>query len=207
MTQGELTPRRFAISLPREEQMCLYAELEILVQGLANEFLKQELQAQRVSLSSLRRVTKSWARRGRAQVIEFYFDLATQMELVYANIDTLHFHGNEASTAKRKIVLYNAWKDVARELAVHTFCAADSAVRKVFQDALIILDMLGATAPFWNRHNELHSIVVRNIDNRESMLAEHERRQVPLGIPQQIMPSTPQTSGPPEQTRRGEYER
>jgi hypothetical protein len=115
---------RFPISLSRAEQMRLFGEVEYLLQTLANDFLLDQLSGHRLTIASLQATAKKWASRGRAQVLDMCWDLRTQLEVVQLNLNSVHFHGSAPATQHRRFCLAYAWKDVARELGVRSFCSA-----------------------------------------------------------------------------------
>lgn len=124
--------------------MRLYGEIELMLSTAANEFLMEQKEEDRLSVGSVKKVTKSWFEDGHPQVLEFRFDLATQLKLVQLNVETFHFYGPDGHEGMRQAVLFNCWRSVAKELSVHTFCAPDSAIKKMMAECYRILEMLGA---------------------------------------------------------------
>ena len=169
--------------------MRLFGEVEYILQTIANDFLLEQMALGRLSAKSVKDAMDKWARGGRAQVIDFCFDLRIQLELVQQNLERLHFHGREAAQPHRQFVLIYAWKDVAREIAVRSFCSGDSAVKKMLSDCYVILDMLGAEGAYWLIFQKLHVTTLGRIAKANK---ERERAgQIKSGVTRQIVPGSP----------------
>jgi len=97
-----------------------------------------------MSADSVHRVGRAWRNHNRPQVMEFMFDLGTQLELTKLNADTFLFHGPRAHNSMSKASLLNAWKSLARDMNYRTFCAPDHALKKILVDGFRLLEMLGA---------------------------------------------------------------
>ena len=175
--------------------MRLFSELEYLLQTLANNFLLDQLDGHRLSAASIRGVARRWAQRGRAQTIDFHFDLRTQLELVQLNLTRVHFHGAQAATAHRRACLLHAWKDVARELGVRSFCAADSAVRKLLSDCYIVLDMLGAPGASWLILQKLHVAALERIRAADAARRARRDQSCGVGVARLVVPGSPAGPG------------
>ena len=137
------------VSIDYGDQMRLYGEIELMLSTAANGFLMEQKEEGRLSVSSVKKVTKSWFEDGRPQVLEFRFDLATQLKLVQLNVETFHFFGPDGHDGMRQAVLFNCWRSVARELSIRTFCAPDSAVKKMMSECYRILEMLGTKTEYF----------------------------------------------------------
>jgi hypothetical protein len=104
----------------------------------------EEWMAGRLSDESIAKTKRAWKDKNRPQVVEFMFDQGTQRDLIQSNLASIHFHGEcGQSPLVLNATLYN-WKSLASEMAVRTFCSADSAIRKQMHDAHKIIEMLGA---------------------------------------------------------------
>lgn len=157
-------PSTFPITMEQGDQMRLFGEIDLLLTTVANSYLMDQKEANLLTVASVDTVRKRWAARGRAQVVEFRYDLPTQLELVRANMDRLHFFGTDAESWMRRAAMLNGWKDVARELGVRSFCSADSAVRKLLSDSYLLLEMLGATAAQFLLLQKLHVAALKKFE-------------------------------------------
>ena len=117
-----------------------------MICATANKFLNLQVEDNRMSVESLQKVLAYWETKNRPQVIEFMFDQGTQRELIRANMKTFRFHGPKSCNIVALNSMMHAWKTLAKEMSVRTFCTPDSTVRKHIQDAYKILEMLGAPA-------------------------------------------------------------
>ena len=124
-------------------QAKLYSEMELMICATANQYLNTQAEEGRMSVESLQKVTTFWTSKNRPQVIEFMFDQATQRDLVLYNLRTFRFYGQNASNLMAMNAIMQAWKTLAREMSVRTFCAPDSVVHKHMQDTYKVLEMLG----------------------------------------------------------------
>lgn len=74
----------------------------------------------------------------------FRFDLTTQRDLIAQNLDDLHFAGVNAFTGVKVLSVLAAWKVLAKEIGVRTFCQPDSAIKKHLYDAEKVLELIDA---------------------------------------------------------------
>ncbi|KAL9116986.1 MAG: hypothetical protein Q9187_006484, partial [Circinaria calcarea] len=107
-------------------------------------FLLGEQKGSRLSLESVALTIKNWRRKGRPQVIEFQFDMMTQHDLVEMNLETVRFYGPRQADPVALVAMMRAWKALATEMSVRTFCAPDSVIKKHMSDAYMLLELLGA---------------------------------------------------------------
>ena len=114
-----------------------------MICATANQYLNTQAEEGRMSVESLQKVTVFWASKNRPQVIEFMFDQATQRDLVLYNLRTFRFYGPNASNLMAMNAIMQAWKTLAREMSVRSFCTPDSVVQKHMQDTYRVLEMLG----------------------------------------------------------------
>ncbi|KAL9128281.1 MAG: hypothetical protein Q9217_003012 [Psora testacea] len=135
---------KFHVSLSPPMQAKLYSEIELMICATANQYLNTQAQQNRMSVESLQKVTSYWTSKNRPQVMEFMFDQATQRDLVLHNIRTFRFYGPNAENLMSMNSMMQAWKSLAREMAVRTFCTPDAVIRKHMHDTYKILEMLGA---------------------------------------------------------------
>ena len=143
------SPQRstFHVSLSPPMQAKLYSEMELMICATANQYLSTQAEEGRMSVESLQKITAYWESKNRPQVIEFMFDQATQRDLVYHNLKSFRFYGQNASNLVAMSVMMQAWKTLAREMSVRTFCTPDTAVQKHMRDTYQILEMLGTYSP------------------------------------------------------------
>ncbi|MCJ1324102.1 hypothetical protein MMC10_000764 [Thelotrema lepadinum] len=174
-----------AVSVPPSEQMRLYGELELLLQTVANNYLHTQKELGHLSPSSVAKVSKAWHNKNRPQVLEFRFDLGTQLDLVRLNSTTLTFYGPRSADPLHKAALFNSWKGVARELGVRTFCNPDAAVKKMVHDSYKMLEMLGAKTPVFLMLQGLQQRVLRRIEE-EVVLKPRRERKVRVGVTRQV---------------------
>lgn len=118
--------------------------MELVICFNANNFLMGEWRAGRLSKESIAKTKHTWKDKNRPQVLEFMYDQGTQRDLIASNLTSIHFHGECGQNPQvLNATLYN-WKSLASEMAVRTFCSADSAIRKHMHDSHKIIEMLGA---------------------------------------------------------------
>lgn len=135
---------KFPISLNPPAQSKLYSEVELMISATANRYLMTQAHAGRMSVESLQKATQFWTSKNRPQVVEFQFDQLTQHELVQANLKTFRFYGAHAENLVTLNAMMIAWRTMAKEMSVRTFCTPDSVIRKQLHDCYKVLEMLGA---------------------------------------------------------------
>lgn len=148
-----------------------------MICACANQYLKTEKEALRMSLPSVQRITDFWLAKGRPQVIEFQFDQATQRDLVEANVKDFRFYGPSAEDPMAMHSMLQRWKALAKEMSVRTFCSPDSVVRKHMHDAHKVLEMLGAPGVTFLAFQELQVEAVGKMDVRQGLLREYEGKR------------------------------
>jgi len=139
-----------------------------------SNYLRHEADAGRVSAESVSKVCTVWANRNRPRVVEFQFDLLTQRELVLDNIKTLKFHGEAGVDPLVLNTTMYAWRTMAKEMAIRTFCAPDNMVRKHMHDSHKVLEMLGAPPVTSLAFQELQLKTLARIN--ETVKRREERR-------------------------------
>jgi hypothetical protein len=110
----------------------------------ANKFLKAQQKAGLMSAESVAKIVSQWSHKNRPQVMEFQFDQATQRDLILYNINTFRFHGEARNNPLVLNSTMYAWKVMAKEMSVRTFCMPDSVIRKHLHDSHKVLEMMGA---------------------------------------------------------------
>lgn len=135
---------RFPVSIKSSGQSKLWSELEFMLIETCNGFLKTELEKDRLSRESIIRTKRQWQARSRPQVIEFYYDQATQYDLIIANLGTIRLYSDYAEDAIMLNSVLHQWKVLIRELSVKTLCMPDSTVRRWLHDSRRVLELLGA---------------------------------------------------------------
>ncbi|KAL9039932.1 MAG: hypothetical protein Q9214_004680 [Letrouitia sp. 1 TL-2023] len=135
---------KFPVSLDPPTQAKLYSDMELMICATANRFLMVQKCEGRISIESLTKVMQFWQSKNRPQVIEFMFDQATQRDLVLYNLKTVRFNGPSAEEPVKMSIMMQAWRTLAKEMNVRTFCTPDSVIRKHMFDLYKILEMLGA---------------------------------------------------------------
>lgn len=118
--------------------------MELMICAVANHYLMTQMKEDRMSVESVAKVTAFWQSKNRPQVVEFHFDQQTQCELIYLNIKTFRFYGPRAENPVALNAMMLAWKAMAREMNVRTFCSPDSMIKKQMHDLYRVLEMLGA---------------------------------------------------------------
>lgn len=132
------------VSIKSSGQNKLWSELEFMLIEASNNFLKDELEHGRLSRESIIRTKKQWQAHGRPQVIEFYYDQATQYDIIIANLRTVKLYSDYAEDAIMLNSVLHQWKILIRELSVKTLCMPDSIVRRWLHDGRRVLELLGA---------------------------------------------------------------
>ena len=161
-------------------QAKVYSELELMICATANSYLGTQAEQNRMSVESLQKVTSFWASKNRPQVIEFMFDQATQRDLVLYNIRTFRFYGPRAENLMSMNSMMQSWKSLAREMAVRTFCAPDSVIRKHLHDTYKILEMLGAPVVTFMAFQEIQLKAMKVM--REEQRRRDEREAIKFGV-------------------------
>ncbi|KAI5299445.1 hypothetical protein KEM55_002155, partial [Ascosphaera atra] len=134
------------VSLDPPTQARLYADLDLMICVSANQFLVQQHRARRISVDVFAKLLSNWMIRNRPPVPQFMFDQSTQRELIEAHTRVFKFHGECARSMLSLTTTLGAWRSFAEELSMRTYFMPDSTVRKHLNDALKVLEMLGATA-------------------------------------------------------------
>lgn len=132
------------VSIKSSGQSKLWSELEYMLIKTCNTFLKDELEHDRLSRESIIRAKRQWQARSRPQVIEFYYDQATQYEIIIDNLRTIKLYSDYAKDAITLNAILHQWKILIRELSVKTLCMPDSIVRRWLHDGRRVLELLGA---------------------------------------------------------------
>lgn len=160
-------PSTFPVTLSPYSQGDFYMQLELLLTVETNRFILNEFQYGRVSTESVKRIVEAWKNKGRPQVIGFRYDLATQRDLIVLNIETVHFTGVNAFSRTKLLSVLAAWKALAKEISIRTFCQPDSAVRKHLYDAEKILELIDAAPDSMMAFQEMRAKVVSDIYREE----------------------------------------
>lgn len=158
-----------------------------MICATANQYLNTQAEQSRMSVESLQKVTTYWISKNRPQVIEFMFDQATQRDLVLYNLKTFRFYGPNASNIVAMNSMMQAWKSLAREMAVRTFCSPDAVVQKHMQDAYKVLEMLGATLVTFLAFQEISLKATKIIV--EEQKKQEERKGIKPGVERRWEPA------------------
>ena len=146
----------------------------------ANKFLMNEWKAGRLSDESIAKTKQNWTAKNRPQVLEFMYDQATQRDLIASNLRSVHFHGECAQNPLvLNATLYN-WKSLAAEMAVRTYCSADSAIRKHMHDSHKIIEMLGAPPNTFLTLQDLQVKTLAKINSKQRERIERYKEQEKL---------------------------
>lgn len=179
-------PSNFPVSLSPYVQGDFYMQLELLLNIESNNFLMHELEADRISVSSIKTIAEQWRNKGRPQVLGLRFDLITQRELVGLNVETMHFSGVNSFHKQRLLGVLAAWRVLAKEISIRTFCQPDSAVKKHLHDAEKVLEAMNASGDSMLAFQEMRSRVTTEIYKEERLDTE---RRVYNGVQRQWSPS------------------
>lgn len=172
------TPRRstFPVSVLPNRQAKIYCEIELMICIAANKFLKAQAKADLMSADSVAKVLAQWRHKNRPQVVEFQFDQATQRDLILLNINTFKFHGEAGKNPMALNATMNAWKVMAKEMSVRTFCTPDSVLRKHLHDTHKVLEMLGTGLPIFLGLQELQVEALNSMAEAQKRKEGKERR-------------------------------
>lgn len=168
---------KFPVSLEPPEQSKLYSEMELMICATANKFLIVEKESGRMSYDSVERITQFWTSKNRPQVLEFHFDQATQRDLVEYNVKTFRFYGPSAENPVAMHSMLNAWKNLAKEMSVRTFCSPDSMIKKNMHDCYKVLEMLGAPVVTFLAFQEIQIDALRKMHERQMLKKEHDSKK------------------------------
>ncbi|KAE8453493.1 hypothetical protein EG329_010354 [Mollisiaceae sp. DMI_Dod_QoI] len=146
-----------SVSLGPPEQARILMEVELMLVHTANSFLMNQFSQGRMAVDSIKKTVDAWKSKGRPTVIEFMYDQTTQRDLVAINQHNFRFHGERAGDSIRiNSMLYN-WKLVANQMAIRTFCDADTVILKLLFDIEQILELLGARDPLLLRLQQIRA--------------------------------------------------
>ena len=176
----------FEISLNPEAQCRVYAEMELMICAVANQYLMTQLKESRMSVESVAKVTAFWKSKNRPQVIEFLFDQQTQCELIYQNMNTFRFYGPKAENPVALNAMLLAWKSMAREMSVRTFCSPDSMIRKQLHDSYKVLELLGAPAVTFFALQQVQKAALKTMKEKVEQRAVHDA--IPFGVEKKWTP-------------------
>lgn len=177
---------KYPVSLEPPEQSKLYSEMELMICATANKFLLIEKEGGRMSLDSVERIMYFWASKNRPQVIEFRFDQATQRDLVECNVKTFRFYGPSAENPVAMHSMLLAWRNLAKEMSVRTFCSPDSMIKKNMHDCYRVLEMLGAPVVTFLAFQEIQIDALKKIHERQMLKKEYESKK--FGVEMQWEP-------------------
>jgi hypothetical protein len=119
-------------------------QLELSLHQTANSFLMAQVNQARMSLDSWKKHDELWKEKGRPSVREFMYNLEMQQKLVSDNQHSFRFYGDSLGSNIRLNAMLHSWRQVARQLAVRTFCDPNSVVLKLICDVERILEGIGA---------------------------------------------------------------
>ena len=176
----------FHVSLSPPMQAKLYSELELMICATANQYLRVQVEKGRMSIDSLQKVIAFWTSKNRPQVIDFMYDQVTQRDLILYNMRAFRFYGPQASNLMAVSSMMQAWKCLAREMAIRTFCTPDSVVKKHLQDTYRILEMLGAPLVTFLAFQEIATKA--SIIMIEERRKQEEQKPIRFGIERQWEP-------------------
>lgn len=154
-----------------------------MLSAAANKYLMVQKEAGRMSLDSVQKITQFWVSKGRPQVIEFQFDLATQREIVFMNIKTFRFYGPNAENMVSLVSMLNSWKATAKEMSVRTFCTPDSVIKKQLHGTYKILELLGAAMVSFVAFSQIHREVLQLMERRQKEKREYESQRFGVEMP------------------------
>lgn len=143
----------------------------------ANKFLKAQQKSGLMSADSVSKIVNQWSRKNRPQVLEFQFDQATQRDLVLYNINTFRFHGEARTNPMVLNATMYAWKVMANEMSVRTFCTPDSVIRKHLHDTHKVLEMLGAGLTTFLVLQEMQVDALKEIAEEQKKRVERQKRR------------------------------
>ena len=175
----------FPISVGFGDQMRLFGEIELMLTTVVNDFLIKEKEDGRMSIKSVEDVSRVWRQHNRPQVLEFRYDLGTQLQLVQANKQVFQFRGDGARDGLGVSAMLNGWRSVVRELGIRTFCTPDSDVRKFINDGYRMLELLGAKIDHFMLLQQWHKRVLERMKQAEK--AERERARAVFGVTRQVV--------------------
>ena len=167
----------FPISIPPNRQAKIQCEVELMICATANKFLKYQKKAGLMSPESVAKIVSQWTHKNRPQVLEFQFDQATQRDLVLYNINTFKFCGEAQTNPMVLNATMYAWKVMAKEMSVRTFCTPDSVIRKHLHDTHKVLEMLGAGLPTFLALQELQVDALKEMAEKQKERVERQRRR------------------------------
>ena len=171
-----------------------------MICATANQYLCNMQEEQRLQPVTLHKILASWYSKNRPQVMEFMFDQTTQRDLIQQNIESFCFYGPHATSLVAMTRMMQAWKSLAREMAVRTFCSPDSVVKKHLNDAYKILEMLGAPVVTISAFEEIAK-QAKDIMTRERKRVE-AKKAVRFGLERRWEPADRES----EEYRRREME-
>ncbi|KAL8696932.1 MAG: hypothetical protein Q9224_002543 [Gallowayella concinna] len=165
---------KYPVSLSPPEQAKFYCDAELMICATANKYLVIQHEEGRMSHESIKKVTDIWAQKNRPQVIEFMFDQLTQRDLILYNLKTFRFYGPNAESLVRMHGMMHAWKTLAREMSIRTFCTGDSTIRKQIQDIYKILEMLGAPMVTFMAFQQIQINALKTMREQQRLRDEYE---------------------------------
>jgi hypothetical protein len=160
-------------------------QLEFCLHQTANSFLMAQVNQARMSLDSWKKHDELWKEKGRPSVREFMYNLEMQQTLVADNQDGFRFYGDALGDNIRLNAMLHSWKQVARQLAVRTFCDPDSIILKLICDVERILEGLGAVDSVMAGVHNLRADVRKEISTKKQEMAPsqtHEQDPLVVGI-------------------------
>lgn len=162
----------FPVSIRSSGQSKLWSELEYMLIETGNTFIKAEVEHDRIPREGVIRTKRQWQARNRPQVIEFYYDQATQYELIISNLRTIKLYSDYAQDAIMLNSVLHQWKILIRELSVKTLCMPDSIVRRWLHDGRRVLELLGASTITLTNMDKLTTLCMAVIGSAEKERAK-----------------------------------
>jgi hypothetical protein len=137
----------------------------------------EQWRAGHLSDDSIAKTKHTWTAKNRPQVLEFMYDQLTQRDLIASNLRNLHFHGECGRNPQVLNATLHNWKSMAMEMAVRTFCSADSAIKKYMHDSHKIIEMLGAPANTFLALQDLQIRTLTKIIQKQRDRMERNKEQ------------------------------
>jgi hypothetical protein len=139
------TLSRTLISLSPREQSLLYCELEYHVSNCLHDYIVIQLEHGRLDEDKLAGIAKEWSQKGRPRVVEYRYDLETQINLIHTHMEHVRFYGRRQGNPVELAGLLHAMKVNARSMRIRTFCQPDSVIAKQLVDSQSLFNTLGAS--------------------------------------------------------------
>jgi hypothetical protein len=181
---------KLLISVDPAAQARIWADLNLLLATVTNRFLLYEADAGRLDPQIVNKARNDYEAKYGTPMVEFFFDVVTQYELVKSNFETVMFHEELEENMYAIQAGFEKWGRIAEMISRGVLCQPDNNLYRCVHGLKTPLLMMRAPS----QHTDaLHEVQVKTLQ------AIGQRREV------RHMDETAPQPAPPYPARAGDY--